>query len=327
MTLYGMRTLMGFAGIPTKMQDWLITNEYMPDLARFCNESLDKREIEWADAGKTPREFMLRFIKDDGKNIVRAVLSSQYGRFDNHQACSVVERALKELKDVLVSHAWTNQDAISIDLILPDEMQDLPDGRWGVGFSFQNNEIGSGSFKLEPYLFRTITGTGIRWGVYTSVITVQQRHSGELNEATIMKDVERAIMAALTEGRSMLSVVSAAQRVKLKSPASVIANLGRETGMTKSDVVEVAEKYAAGKKEPFLNGTAFGVVQAISETARSASGDRRVSLENAAGTILNQGLDAAKVDSHWASLEASATRRQDKDLLKAVEDILEGKKP
>lgn len=329
MTLYGMRTLMGFAGIPTKMQDWLIQNGYPSDLARFANESLDRREIEWAEGGKSPRaprDFMLRLVKEDGKSVVRAVLSSQYARFDNHQACAVVENALGGLVDVLVSHAWTNTDAISIDLLLPDEMQDLPDGRWGVGFSFQNNEIGSGSFKLEPYLFRTISKTGLRWGLYSSVIKVQQRHSGELDEQAILEDVKRAIMVALTEGRSMISVVGAAQRVKLKSAAAVIAALGRETSMTKSDVLEVAESYARGAKDPFLKDTAFGVVHAISDVAREAAGERRIMLENAAGTMVNSSLDPNKVEAHWESIESSATRRQDKELLEQVEGILGGTK-
>lgn len=327
MTLYGMRTLMTFAGIPTKMQDWLIVNDYQADLARFANESLDRREIEWAEGGKTPREprdFMLRFVKEDGKNVVRAVLSSQYARFDNHQACHVVGAALKDLTDVLVSHAWTNQDAVSIDLLLPDEMQDLPDGRWGVGFSFQNNEIGSGSFKLEPYLFRTVTKTGLRWGLYSSVIKVQQRHSGELDENAILADVERAIAVALTEGRSMMSVVGAAQRVKLKNTAAVISALGRETGMTKTDVLAVAKSYARAARDPFLKDTAFGVVHAISDAAREESGERRTMLENAAGTMVNGSLDETKVDAHWASIESAATRRQDKELLAQVEEILGG---
>lgn len=326
-TINGLRSLMLFAGIPVKMQDWLSVYQYLPDLARFCNESLDRREIEWADKKKPARDFMVRMRKDgDGKHIVRAVLSSQYARFDNHQACEVVQDALGSLEDVLVSHGWTNQDAMMLDLILPDEMKDDPSSQWGVGFSFANNEIGSGSFSVEPYVFRTISRAGYRWGGFSTVVSVDQRHSGRIDYTRLRTDVKRAIDVALTEGRSMLKLLSMAQTVRIDDPAVVISGLIKEAGLTRQDVEQVAREYVKGQSDPKMNGTAFGIVESIAVTAGASHGDRRISLEGAAGRLVAPKLTSniEALEKHWGDIESTAGRKGDKDTIQTVRDILDG---
>lgn len=324
-TQNGLRSLMLFAGIPIKMQDWLAIYEYLPDLARFCNEALDRREVDWSAKGKPAREFMVRMRKDEaGKHVVRAVLSGQYARFDNHEACNVVENALGTLDDVLVSHGWTNHDAMMLDLLLPDAMQDDPTSQWGVGFSFANNEIGSGTFSVEPYVFRTITRSGYRWGGFTTIVNVDQRHIGRINYGKLQADVKRAIDIALTEGRSMLKIMSFAQTISINDAAVVIAGLMKEVGLTRTDAELVARKYVKGLGDKRTNGTAFGIVDAIAVAASDAHGERRIALETAAGRLvapkLNSGLH--DIERHWGDVEATAVRKCDKDTLEAIREIL-----
>lgn len=324
-TQNGLRSLMLFAGIPIKMQDWLAIYEYLPDLARFCNESLDRREVDWSAKGKPAREFMVRMRKDEhGKHVVRAVLSGQYARFDNHEACNVVENALGTLDNVLVSHGWTNHDAMMLDLLLPDALQDDPTSQWGVGFSFANNEIGSGTFSVEPYVFRTLTRSGYRWGGFTTIVNVDQRHIGRINYGKLQTDVKRAIDIALTEGRSMLKVMSIAQTISINDAAVVIAGLMKEVGLTRTDAELVARKYVKGLGDKRTNGTAFGIVDAIASAASDAHGERRTAMETAAGRLvapnLNSGLH--DIEKHWSGVEATAVRKCDKDTLEAIREIL-----
>ena len=325
----GLRSLMFFAGIPIKMQDWLAMFQYLPDLARFCNESLDRREMEWADKGKPARNFMVRMRKDEhGKHVVRAVLSGQYARFDNHEACKMVQNALSTMDDVLVTHGWTNQDAIMLDLLLPDTMKDDPTNQWGVGFSFSNNEIGAGTFSVEPYVFRSINRTGYRWGGFSTIVNVDQRHIGNINYGKLQADVKRAIDIALTEGRSMLNLLSMAQSVRINDPALVISGLTKEAKLTQSDVELVARKYVKGQSDPRTNGTAFGVVEAIAVAASEEHGERRTALEASAGRLVAPQLtsNVTDIEKHWADIESTAARKGDKDVIQSVRDILSGAK-
>lgn len=328
-TLSGLRSLMLFAGIPIKMQDWLVMFEYRNDLSRFCNEALDRREIEWADKGRDARDFMVRMRKDEnGKNIVRAVLSSKYARFDNHQACAVVSEALGNLDDVLVSHGWTNQDSMMLDLILPDDRKDDPTNQWGVGFSFSNNEIGSGSFTLEPYVFRSMSRAGYRWGGFSTIVSVDQRHSGTIDYSRLATDVKRAINVALTEGRCMLNLLSLAQTVRISDPALVIAGLMTEAKLTRQDVEQVAHQFLAGQSDPLTADTAFGVVESIAITASKSNGERRTILESAAGKLVAPKLTSgvAEMGTHWLNIEQTAGRKADKDTVLTVRQILAGTK-
>ncbi len=325
----GLRSLMFFAGIPVKMQDWLGMYEYLPDLARFCNEALDRREQDWADKGKPARKFMVRMRKDNnGKHVVRAVLSGQYARFDNHEACKMIESALPTMDDVLVTHGWTNQDAIMLDLLLPDTMKDDPTSQWGVGFSFSNNEIGGGTFSVEPYVFRSINRTGYRWGGFSTVVNVDQRHIGRINHTKLQSEVKRAIDIALTEGRSMLNLLSLAQSVRINDPALVISGLTKEAKLTSSDIELVARKYVTGQSDPRTNGTAFGIVEAIAIAASEENGERRVALEASAGRLVAPKLTSTVTDieKHWNDIESTAARKGDKDIIQSVRDILDGVK-
>lgn len=323
----GLRSLMLFAGIPVKMQEWLAIYQYLPDLARFGNESLDRRELEWAEKGKAPRDFMVRMRKDAaGKLEVRAVLSSQYARFDNHTACQVIANALGGLEDVLVAHAWTNQDALSMDLLLPDELKDDPTNQWGVGFSFSNSEIGMGSFKLEPYVFRTLTRTGYRWGGFSTIVSVDQRHSGALDVSKLDVAVKRALGVALTEGRCMLDLLSMAQTIRINDASVVLAGLMKEAGLTRTDIEQAARHYLRGQRDPRTNDTAFGIVESIALAAEGSHGDRRMALECAAGRLVAPKLNSSLADmaKHWDDIEVTAGRKGDKDLIQDVRDILGG---
>jgi len=326
----GLRSLMFFADIPVKMQDWLLMYEqYVPDLARYCNESLDRREIAWAERDKEPRSFLVRMRKqEDGKHIVRAVLSDKYARFDNHEACCMIENAIGNMDDVLVSHGWTNYDSIMMDLLLPDALKDAPSSQWGVGFSFSNNEVGSGTFSVEPYVFRTITRRGYRWGGFSTIINVNQRHIGNINYSKLEKDVKRAIDIALTEGRSMLNILSMAQMVQVNDPAVVIAGLVNEAKMNRGDAELVARQYVKNQYDVQCDKTAFGIVEAISATASESHGERRTALESTAGRIVAPNLKASfeDIEKHWQNIESTAVRRVDEDTVQNIRDIISGAK-
>lgn len=325
----GLRSLMFFAGIPVKMQDWLAIYQYLPDLARFCNESLDRRELDWADKGKPARNFMVRMRKDEnGTHIVRAVLSGQYARFDNHEACAMVQNALSTMDDVLVTHGWTDHDAIRLDLLLPDSMKDDPTNQWGVGFSFANNEIGAGCFSVEPYVFRSINRTGYRWGGFSTIVSVDQRHIGRINYTKLQADVKRAINIALTEGRSMLNLLSMAQSVRINDPAVVISGLSKEAKLTQQDIELVARKYVKGQSDPRTDGTAFGIVEAIAIAASEEHGERRTALEASAGRLVAPKLTSTRedIEKYWENIESTAERKGDKDVIQSVRDILSGAK-
>jgi hypothetical protein len=328
-TVSGLRGLMFFAGIPVKMQDWLVIQGYATDLSRFCNESLDRREIEWAERGKSERNFMVRMRKyEDGSKVVRAVLSDKYGRFDNHEACGMIENALGSLDNVLVARGFTNQDSLMLDLVLPDEMQDNPHSQWGVGVSFGNNEIGEGTFSVEPYVFRTISRAGYRWGGFSTLVTVSQRHMGKINHTALQANVKKSIDIALTEGRSMLTILDLSQSIKISDPAVVLAGLVKEAKLVQNDIEIIARKYLLGLNDSRTDGTAFGIVEAIALAATEFHGERRVEIESVAGRLIAPSLKSNLQDiaNHWSNIESTASRRHDADTLQSVLEILRGEK-
>ena len=312
LTKSGLNSLRTFTDIPSSMISFLEERGYNDDLTRFVNSELSLREQMWANDGKDSREFRIRVRKDDdGADNVRAVVSGRYGVIDNHEAVEMIANALPSLTDALASHISNDGDDIFGNVLLPDYMKSEPDSDYGVGIAFRNSEIRNATFKVSPFLFRAICLNGMIWGREDSSLQINQRHMGRINTQELQIQVRNVIHTALTMGNDMLTLLGHSKQVQVNNVLPVIAQLCRDNKMT----IEQGKLWHKGYLETLqeVKGdisekTAFGIVNGLTRSAQSYSGQMREQMETTASLILAPSIDASlqELSKRWGQLSNRA---------------------
>ena len=172
LTKGGINSLRLFTDIPSSMISFMQERGYENEMVKFVNDELNRRESEWTDKGKEPREFRVRTRHDEnGNTVARAIVSERYGVIDNLEALEMIIDSLPKgssLKDALASHLHNDGDDMYGNLLLPDNMKSEPDSDYGVGIAFKNSEIRNRPFKFSPSLFKAIRLNGMNLGCKNS---------------------------------------------------------------------------------------------------------------------------------------------------------------
>lgn len=111
------------------------------------------------------RNFMIRAYERDNKKIARAILTDRYKRIDNDV---IATKAINRMLDVgcEIKHADYDGDNLSITGVFPEiegnvagerEVDDIIQ----AGITITNNEVGGGSFKVLPFLYRLVCTNGM----------------------------------------------------------------------------------------------------------------------------------------------------------------------
>ena len=312
LTKSGLNSLRMFADIPSSMISFLEERGYHDDTVKFVNKELDRREQNWNSSGKEPRSFRVRVRHDDeGNDIIRAIVSERYGVIDNHEALEMIAKSLPSLTDALASHVTNDGDDIFGNVLLPDYMKSEPDSDYGVGIAFRNSEIRNATFKVSPFLFRAICLNGMIWGREDSSLQINQRHMGRINTQELQIQVRNVIHTALTMGNDMLTLLGHSKQVQVNNVLPVIAQLCRDNKMT----IEQGKLWHKGYLETLqeVKGdisekTDFGIVNGLTRSAQSYSGQMREQMETTASLILAPSIDASlqELSKRWGQLSNRA---------------------
>ncbi len=117
---------------------------------------LDENVNTWLQ--ETPEQRMIRVL--DGR--VRAFLSNRYRRLDNLELCAAVLPVIKEMKganivscEVTESHLYLKviNKRMKAEVTVGDVVQ--------AGFVVSNSEVGLGSLRVEPLVFRLVCKNGM----------------------------------------------------------------------------------------------------------------------------------------------------------------------
>ncbi len=313
-TKSGLSSLNAFTDIPSSMVSFLEEKGFGDDLTRFVNSELDLREKMWANDGKNAREFRIRVRKDDaGYDNARAIVSGRYGVIDNHEAMEMIANALPSLTDALASHISDDGDDIFGNVLLPDYMKSEPDSDYGVGIAFRNSEIKNSTFKVSPFLFRSICLNGMIWGRENSAIQINQKHLGNIDRNELQLAVTHAVKVALTQGNDLLTLLGYSKQVKVEQPLQVIAQLSINEGLT----IEQGKAWHKGYLESLNEASgdlhdrsAFGVINGLTRSAQDYKGSMRENMETIATKILAPSIDAdlQAISKRWGRIADNATQ-------------------
>ncbi|MEN6412824.1 MAG: DUF932 domain-containing protein [Veillonellales bacterium] len=245
---------------------------------------------------KAPEKRMIRTLD----NNVRAFLSDRYRRLDHLELCGAVLPVIQEMKgaeviscDVTETHLYLKvlNKKLKAEVAVGDQVQ--------AGIVISNSEVGLGSLKVEPLVFRLVCKNGLivkdftqkRYHVGKQVETddpAYELYSEETlradDKAFFMK-IQDTVRAAVDEAKFNLSVE------KLRTAAN------EPTGPDPIKTVELlADKYILSQSEQgsilryFLMGrdsSRYGLINAVTRSSQDeADYNRATELERLGGELL-----------------------------------------
>ena len=123
---------------------------------------LDENVNAWFQ--KTPERRMVRIL--DGS--VRAFLSDRYRRLDNLELCSAVLPVIQEMKGAVIESCEVTATHLYLKVINRKMKAEVAVGDVvQAGFVVSNSEVGLGSLKVEPLVFRLVCKNGMICKDYT----------------------------------------------------------------------------------------------------------------------------------------------------------------
>lgn len=117
---------------------------------------LDENVNTWLQ--ENPERRMLRVL--DGK--VRAFLSDRYRRLDNLELCASVLPVIKEMKGASIESCEVTESHLYLKVINKRMKTEVAVGdAVQAGFVVSNSEVGLGSLRVEPLVFRLVCKNGL----------------------------------------------------------------------------------------------------------------------------------------------------------------------
>lgn len=250
-----------------------------------------------------PERRMIRTL--DGE--VRAFLSDRYRRLDNLELCASVLPIIKEMKGAAITSCEITPTHMYLKVVNKKMKSEVAVGDVvQAGFVISNSEVGIGSVKIEPLIFRLVCKNGLILKDYTQ----KKYHVGKHTEGdgayelysdeTIKADdqaffmkVQDTVRVAADEARFAIAVD--------KLRASI--DIPLENDPVK-EVELLADKYQLNPNERgdvlrqlFISGDSsrYGLLNAVTAASKlSASYERATDLERIGGEILAEPVKMAR---------------------------------
>lgn len=291
--------LAGRLNIPKKYYDYMKKND--PGL-------LDYNVNTWLQ--KKPESRMVRTMY----NNVRAFLSNRYQRIDNLEIAQVALAVLSEHDDFAMGSLEVTEQHLYIKVISERFSDEIEKGDVvQAGFVISNSEVGLGSVKIEPLIYRLVCTNGMilpdrmhrKYHVGQSQ-EIDSNYATELfrketiatsNKAYLMK-VEDVIRGALNEKifRDTVERMRNANRITIDvEPEEAVKALSETMQLSKPERIRITDNYTEDR-----NFTQYGLANAVTKTAnKTKEYERATELERMGGIVLNANIKELlrKVDS------------------------------
>lgn len=302
-TEWGFSSLLSFTGVNMGMASFMLSRGHNEELANIVNSELNRR-IRQINGGD--RMLVRMRVGADGQKVIRAVMSQDYRVFDNVDLARLLASCLPSaaVEDVLVSHAWSDDDNFTATFLLPDFIKSNPDSDYGVGINGGNSEVGLRATTAMAELFRAICFNGNKWDLQRSDSTLRKIHAGDCDLGEIRNQLMTIVNIARTEGVQMIDLMNASKQVTVSNPRETIAYLARENRLTQEEGQNWLVGYQEGLLEPMGDAndrTAFGVYNGLTRSAQKSTGYQKIALEGVASKVLAKGLmsDLEEIEDRW----------------------------
>ena len=269
---------------------------YYQKMQNEAPELLDRNVNTWF--GKNPERRMIRVL--DGK--VRAFLSDRYRRLDNLELCAAVLPVIQEMQgsqiescEVTPTHLYLKvvNRRLKAEVRVGDVVQ--------AGFVVSNSEVGLGSLRVEPLVFRLVCKNGLickdlaqkKYHVGRQVNTSDDSAYELYSEETLAQDdktfflkVQDIVRSAVDEARFMLTVdkMREATQIPLKhDPVKSVELLADKFQLTENERGDILRQLFMG-----ADNSRYGLVNAVTAASKIAkSYERATELEHIGGEILS----------------------------------------
>ena len=266
--------------------------------AKMQNEApdlLDRNVNTWF--GKNPERRMIRVL--DGN--VRAFLSDRYRRLDNLELCAAVLPVIQEMQgsqiescEVTPAHLYIKvvNRRVKAEVKVGDVVQ--------AGFVVSNSEVGLGSLRVEPLVFRLVCKNGLickdlaqkKYHVGRQV-NVSDDNAYELysdetlaqDDKTFFMKVQDVVRCAVDEAKFALTVdrLRDATQIPLKhDPVKSVELLADKFQLTENERGDILRQLFIG-----ADNSRYGLINAVTAASKIAkSYERATDLERIGGEIL-----------------------------------------
>ena len=246
----------------------------------------------------TPERRMVRVL--DGN--VRAFLSDRYRRLDNLELCAAVLPVIRDMKGASIESCEVTDRHLYLKVINKKLKAEVAVGDVvQAGFVISNSEVGLGSLKVEPLVFRLVCKNGLICKDYAQKkYHVGRQAEGNMEEAyeiysdeTLRQDdkaffmkVQDTVRCAVDESKFLLTVD------KMREAKDI--PMGHDPV---KEVELLADKFLLNQNERgdvlrqlFMSGDSsrYGLVNAVTAASKIATDyERATELERIGGEILS----------------------------------------
>ena len=269
---------------------------YYAKMQSEAPDLLDRNINTWLE--QKPERRMIRVL--DGN--VRAFLSDRYRRLDNLELCAAVLPVISEMKNSVIESCEVTPSHLYLKVVNRRLKAEVRVGDVvQAGFVVSNSEVGLGSLRVEPLVFRLVCKNGLickdlaqkKYHVGRQV-NVSDDSAYELySEETLAQDdraffmkVQDIVRSAVDETRFMLTVdkMREATQIPLKhDPIKSVELLADKFQLTENERGDILRQLFMGG-----DNSRYGLVNAVTAASKiSKTYERATDLERIGGEILS----------------------------------------
>ncbi len=232
---------------------------------------------------KDKREGAL--IRGKGRYI-RAVLSDDFTAYDNKHLIAALSSVLAGLQDKGTSHAirrhYLDDQSLWIDVTFPRVSRPDLGGLEG-GIRIGNSEVGVRSVICHALVWRMVCANGLMaWGKGQELF--KKVHRGRFEPEQVSENLAVAISDSLESADDLLDKIAASVSEAVSDIEAVIERIVKRRSLSQTFAAAMVGVMIS---EPDYYGSLFGLVNAMTQSAKIYSGDRRVQIEQEAARLLN----------------------------------------
>ena len=245
---------------------------------------------------QTPERRLLRVM--DGR--VRAFLSDRYRRLDHLELCAAVLPVIHEMKGASIESCEVTESHMYLKVINKRMKAEVTVGDVvQAGFCISNSEIGMGSLRVEPLIYRLVCKNGLIVKDYAKKkYHVGRQVEGEENAYEIYSDetlaqddkaffmkVQDIVRCAVDESKFMLTVDKMRESMNIPlehDPVKEVELLADKFQLNQSEQGDVLRQLFKGG-----DNSRYGLFNAVTTASQlSPSYERATTLERIGGEIL-----------------------------------------
>lgn len=269
--------------------------KYYQKMQNLAPDLLDRNVSNWF--WQTPEKRMLRTL--DGK--LRAFLSDRYRRLDNLELCLAVLPVIKEMSDAEIVSCEVTEGNLYLKIINKAIQAEVKPGDVvQAGFVVSNSEVGLGSLRVEPLVYRLVCSNGLivndygqkKYHVGRQVKAEAESYelysdeTMEQDDKTFFMKTRDIVRAAANEAQFQMIVDKLKDTTHIPlaaEPMTAVKELGDRFQLNEEEQKAILQNLFIGGDH-----TQYGLLNAVTATANHTENyERATLLERIGGNLLD----------------------------------------